>query len=187
MFRTLRTFVGMTALVLAFAAPAAATGPEVPVKGTVMGEHGPLDFDDEACLAAGYEWRFPSAGMGQMSHLGRVHYELTQCTVPGPDGLASVGTVTLTAANGDELWLEHTMLSQLIGDFDLGIDGFTFEGEWMAVGGTGRFTNATGSGTLDGFGDIPDGVAIFDIPDGLAQFNFSGKIAYHASDRANKR
>ncbi len=186
MMRTLRIFVGIAVLVLAFAAPAAAR-PDVPIKGTVMGEHGPPDFQDEACLAAGYLWRFPSSGMGQMSHLGRVDYELTQCTLPGPDGFASVGSVTFIAANGDELRLEHTMLSQLIGDFDPDPDGFTFEGEWTAVGGTGRFANATGSGTMHGFGDVPDGEAIFDIPDGLAQFNFNGTIAYDASDRANKR
>jgi hypothetical protein len=158
----------------------------VPIKGTVMGEHGPPDFEDEACLAAGYAWRFPSAGAGQMSHLGSVEYELTQCTVPGPEGFASVGMVTLTAANGDELWLEHTMLSQIVGDFDPDPDGFTLEGEWTAVGGTGRFAHATGYGTLHGVGDILDGEAIFDIPDGLAQFNFTGKIAYDASDRSGR-
>lgn len=184
MFKTLRIFAGMTVLLLAFATPAAA-GPQRPFEGTVMGEHGPLDFDDQACLDAGYLWRFPSAGMGQMSHLGRVDYELTQCTLPGPDGFASVGTVTFTAANGDELWLEHTMLSQIIGDFEAP-DGFTFEGAWTAAGGTGRFTTATGAGTMYGYGDVPNGEVIFDIPDGLAQFNFIGDIAYNASDRSHR-
>ncbi|MEN8041329.1 MAG: hypothetical protein ABFR95_07470 [Actinomycetota bacterium] len=175
----------MMLLLTAIAAPATATS-EVPIKGTVMGEHGPPDFGDEACLDAGYLWRFPSAGVGQMSHLGRVEYELTQCTVPGPEGFASVGTVTFTAANGDQLWLEHTMLGQLIGDFDPDPDGFAFEGEWTAVGGTGRFAHATGSGMLHGIGDIPDGETVLDIPDGLAQFNFMGEIAYTASDSSMK-
>jgi hypothetical protein len=176
-------FVVMAVLLLAFATPAVA-GAEVPIKGTLMGEHGPPDFEDEDCIAAGYAWRFPSAGVGQMSHLGRVEYTLTQCTVPGPEGFESEGTVTLTAANGDKLFIEHTMLSQLIGEFDPDPDGFTLVGTWEAVGGTGRFAHATGSGTLDGVGDIRDGEAIFDIPDGLAQFNFKGKIAYDASDRS---
>ncbi|MEN8239820.1 MAG: hypothetical protein ABFR53_11555 [Actinomycetota bacterium] len=172
----------MTLLLVAIATPATATS-DVPIEGTVMGEHGPPDFEDEDCLAAGYAWRFPSAGVGQMSHLGRVEYELTQCTVPGPEGFVSVGTVTFIAANDDELWIEHTMFSQLIGEFPVA-EGFTFEGEWTAVGGTGRFAHATGAGTLHGFGDIPGGEALFGLPDGLAQFNFSGRIAYDASDRS---
>lgn len=183
MIRIVRIFIVMTVLVTAFATPAAA-GREVPIRGTVLGQHGPPDFADEDCIAAGYAWRFPSQGEGRISHLGRVDYELTQCTVPGSEGFESVGTVTLTAANGDMLYLAHTMLSQLVGDFDPDPDGFVLEGTWEAVGGTGRFLHATGHGTLDGFGDIPDGEANFDIPDGLAQFNFMGKIAYDASDRS---
>mgnify|MGYP001821662379 CR=1 FL=1 len=147
---------------------------QVPMKGVVLGEHGPLDFDAPGCpdWAA---WRFPSEGNGRMAHLGRVDYTLTQCTVPGPDGFHSEGTITFTAANGDELWFEHTMLSQGIGE---PLQGFSFEGEWVAVGGTGRFASATGSGTLDGYGDIEDGVAIGDIRDGLMETNFRGTIGY---------
>lgn len=189
MVRVFRIFVVMTLLLAAFATPAMAAAQKGPIKGTVMGEHGPPDFTDEDCIEAGYVWRFSSAGeagVGQMSHLGRVaEYGLTQCTVPGPDGTESVGTVTFTAANGDELWIEHTMLSQLIDEMPNGPpDGFTFVGTWEAVGGTGRFTHATGSGTLDGAGDILDGVAFFDgIPDGLLQLNLTGTIAY---DRSGK-
>ena len=188
MVRTTRILVVMTLLLVAFATPAMAAH-EGPIKGTVMGEHFPPDFTDEDCIAAGYVWRFSSAGeagVGQMSHLGRVaDYSLTQCTIPGPDGTESVGTVTFTAANGDELWIEHTMLGQIIGEFPGGqLDGFTFVGTWEAVGGTGRFAHATGSGSLDGAGDIPDGVAYFDgIPDGLLQLNLTGSIAY---DRSGK-
>jgi hypothetical protein len=110
--------------------------------------------------------------------MGRVEYILTQCTVPGPNGFESEGTVTFTARNGDELRIEQTMLSQAIGEPAGPLEGFTLEGEWTAVGGLGRFTNATGSGTLDGFGDIEDRVAIGDVEDGPAQFNFKGTIAY---------
>ena len=44
----------------------------------------------------------------------------------------------------------------------------------MRSAGPGRFTHATGSGTLDGVGLIP----------GDAIFNFAGAIAYDASDRS---
>lgn len=188
MVRIFRIFVVMTLLLVAFAIPAAAAH-EGPIKGTVMGEHWEPDFTDKDCIAAGYLWRFSSAGeggVGQMSHLGRVaEYSLTQCSVPGPLGIESVGTVTFTAANGDELWIEHTMLSQIIGEFPGGeLHGFTFVGTWEADGGTGRFAHATGSGTLDGAGDVGDGVAYFDgIPDGLLQLNLTGSIAY---DRSGK-
>ena len=186
MVKIIRIFVVMTLLLVTMAAPASAKGPDhqVPIKGTVLGEHWEPDFTDEDCIAAGYVWRFNSAGeggVGQISHLGRVaDYSLTQCTIPGPDGTLSEGTITFTAANGDELWVEHTMLGQIIGVFPGGqLDGFTFEGEWTAVGGTGRFASAMGSGILYGAGDVPDGVAFFDgIPDGLMQLNIEGTIAY---------
>lgn len=183
MVRIIRISVVMAVLVLAFAAPAAA-GREVPFKGTVMGEHEPPDFTKPDCPDWAL-WRFSSEGVGQMSHLGRVEYTLTQCSAPGPEGVNSEGTIELTAANDDKLFIEHTMLSQIVGEFDPDPDGFTLVGAWEAVGGTGRFAHAMGSGTMDGVGDIADGQAIFDIPDGLAQFNFTGKIAYDASDRSN--
>ncbi len=184
MVRIFRVFVVMAVLVMAFATPAVA-GREVPIKGTVMGQHGPPDFSAPDCPEWAV-WRFSSEGVGRMSHLGRVRYSLTQCTAPGPEGGASEGTITLTAANGDKLFLEHTMLSQIIGDFDPDPDGFTLVGAWEAAGGTGRFAKAKGSGTMRGVGDILDGVAIFDIPDGLAEFTFDGKIAYKRSKRPGR-
>lgn len=188
MVRILRIFVVMTLLVVVLAPPATAAH-EGPIRGSVMGEHTAPDFTDPDCIAAGYVWRFTSSGegkAGQMSHLGRIAaYDLTHCTAPGPDGIRSVGRITFTAANGDELIVEHTMLSEVIGDFPSGpVYGFTFVGTWKAVGGTGRFIHATGAGTLDGAGDIPDGMTVFDgIPDGLMLTNLTGTIAY---DRSGK-
>lgn len=174
-------------LLLALAAPAAAA-PDLPIRGTVTGEHGPPDYSKPGCPAWAV-WRYSSNGVGQMSHLGRVEYTLTQCTVPGPDEIESVGTIKLFAANGDELWLEHTMLSQLIFGNEVGPPlGFTFVGSWEAVGGTGRFAHATGAGRFDGAGDIPGGGAYFDgIPDGIMEVSFEGRVAYDASDRSMNR
>lgn len=178
MVRILRISVVMTMLLVAFATPAVAAH-EGPIKGTVMGEHGPPDFTAPGCPEWA-EWRYSSAGEGRMSHLGRVEYSLTQCTVPGPVA-TSEGTITFVAANGDELWIAHTMFSQLVGPLEHP-DGFLFEGEWTAVGGTGRFTNATGSGDLHGAGNVY-GVVDPDVPEGLMQLNIEGKIAY---DRSGK-
>jgi hypothetical protein len=178
MVRVFRIFVVMTLLLAAFATPAVAAH-EGPIKGTVMGEHGPPDFTAPGCPEWA-EWRYSSAGEGRMSHLGRVEYSLTQCTVPGPV-TTSEGTITFVAANGDELWIAHTMFGQLVGPLEHP-DGFLFEGEWTAVGGTGRFTNATGSGDLHGAGNVY-GVVDPDVPEGLMQLNIEGKIAY---DRSGK-
>lgn len=181
--RFFRIFVVMTVLLVAFAAPAVA-GKDVPIRGTVMGEHGRV-LEDPAC--PGYAWSFSSEGVGQMSHLGRVDYELTQCTKPVGEVLESVGTVTLFAANGDELFITHTMTSLLVFGPDPGPPlGFMMEGEWEAVGGTGRFLNATGDGSFEGVGDILDGVPNLGVPDGLLQLEFKGEIAYDASDRSRK-
>jgi hypothetical protein len=62
--------------------------------------------------------------------------------------------------------------------------GVTLEGTWTVVDGSGRFANATGSGGIDGVGDIPGGDALFGLPDGFAEFNLTGGIAYDASDRS---
>ena len=185
MVKILRIFVVMTLLfVVTMAAPASAKRAthEVPIKGTVVGEHGPPDFTAPGCPDWA-EWRYSSAGEGQMSHLGKVEYSLTQCTMPGPF-TTSEGTITLVAANGDELWLEHTMFGHMVGTMEHP-DGFFFEGEWTAVGGTGRFTHASGSGDLHGTGNIY-GIVDPDVPPWLMQTNLTGVIDYDASDRARK-
>jgi hypothetical protein len=176
MVRILRIFVVMTLLVVTIAAPASAQGPDrqVPIKGTVIGEHGPPDFAAPGCPDWA-EWRYSSAGEGRMSHLGMVEYSLTQCTMPGPE-TTSEGTITVVAANGDELWLEHTMFGRMVGTMDHP-EGFFFDGEWTAVGGTGRFTHASGSGDLYGAGNIY-GIVDPDVPPWLMQTNFEGDIAY---------
>ncbi len=185
MVRILRIFVVMMLFVVALATPAAAAR-ERPIKAKVVGEHGIAMFDPTCQPEEGdVWWRFSSDGAGQVSHLGRVEYSLTQCTVPGPAGYSSEGTIEFTAANGDKLYIEHTMLSQ--GEPPEGpLLGFVMEGVWTAVGGTGRFASASGSGTLAGLGDIPDGVPTLGLPDGLMKLRFRGEISYDPSDRSEK-
>ena len=50
---------------------------------------------------------------------------------PPAENNLSEGTSTVVAANGDELLLEHTMLSQMVFG-DAGPVGFTFVGTWEA-------------------------------------------------------
>jgi hypothetical protein len=173
----------VTLLVLATASPALAAPKadhQVPIKGTVMGVH----YVDPLPLVITQPWQFFSEGTGQMSHLGRVDYSLQQDSYFDFElGVAvSTGTITFTAANGDMLVIAQEVESQFVGT-----EGFTLEGTWTVVEneGSGRFANATGSGSMDGIGDIPGGDALFGLPDGAAQFNFKGRIAYDASDRSN--
>lgn len=185
MMRFFRVFGVVTAFALALtlATPAVA-GSQVPVKGTVTGLHDRV-LDDPEC--PGYAWSFSSDGVGQMSHLGRVDYELIQCTIPVGDDLESVGTMTFTAANGDVLSVTHTMTSRLVFGPTPGPPiGFEMDGEWEADGGTGRFLNATGDGLFEGLGDIPDGLTDLGLSDGLLQLDFNGDIAYDASNRSRK-
>lgn len=176
MRRIFRIFVVMAVLVMAFAVPAAA-GRKAPIKGTVMGEHGPPDFTAPECTAPFDEWRFSSAGEGRLARVGKVKYSLTQCSFEGDDGYVySLGTIEFTDAKGDMLLFRHGMRSKMIVQPGAPPDGFKMKGLWMADGGTGRFAEAIGFGWFRGVGDIPNGEAIFDIPDGLLELKFKGRI-----------
>jgi hypothetical protein len=74
--------------------------------------------------------------------------------------LTGVGTATfhIKAANGDELVMEFVM------SFVPTETGFTFTGDWSVSSGTGRFVQATGTGTLEGWANFTgptDGVGFF--------------------------
>ena len=49
-------------------------------------------------------------------------------------------------------------------------------GQWTVTGGTGRFSNATGKGTIDGYGDFIKGVL---------NFQFKGTISAPNGGSAN--
>jgi hypothetical protein len=173
--RILRLLVAVCVLALAFAPPAAAATTETPVEGTVTGQHGPPDFTAPGC-PEGSEWRYSSEGSGELSPFGSVDYSLTQCTRADPESgqVVSSGTTTFTFATGDTLVIAQEMLSQMIGADPP--TGFTNEATWTVVEGTGRFAQATGSGSLEGAGDIPDGTATLGLPDGLWKLTFKGTV-----------
>ncbi len=190
-FTRIAALLTVLLVMMAFAIPASGRrgeSHEVPLKGTVVGEHD-RDLDSEDCV--GFLWEFFGNGTGRLSHLGKVDFDLTHCTAPGdetaeppePPFKWEMGTITFTAPNGDTLIVKETGGSLLVfGDTPGPPIGFTYDGTWMADGGTGRFANATGSGTFDGFGTIPpeesDALAVIEI-------EFDGMIAYNASDRSD--
>jgi hypothetical protein len=120
------------------------------------------------------------AGAAVASHLGLSAVDGHSVTTPSPtDPLCSIidedhDAVTLTAADGDELYLSNSGEECL----DFSIPGRTFirgSGTFRVTGGTGRFAGATGTGTFEvvaevtGFG--PAG------PTGTFDLRFTGTIS----------
>jgi hypothetical protein len=93
---------------------------------------------------------------GQATHLG--NFTRTEYLVFGPSGAIS-GTVVFTAANGDELTADFT------GGFT---SPTTLAGTYTFTGGTGRFSDATGTADFEAV--TPDGVNV--------AIAFDGTISY---------
>jgi hypothetical protein len=91
---------------------------------------------------------------GTMTHLGRVTGEHSQCIDPTgvlQDPLIFTnGQVTVTAANGDQLFL--TFAGTLMPSDAPGV--FNVNNPFQVVGGTGRFAGAAGGGTASGSLDV---------------------------------
>lgn len=85
-------------------------------------------------------------------------------TIPG--GLDNVNTETFTAANGDTLTITSQDVAVPVAP---GVTHGT--GSWTVTGGTGRFLDATGSGTLDGYADFVRGVFAFQLNGTIATPN----------------
>ena len=83
-------------------------------------------------------------GECQIAHIGRASVLAFQTIVPGASGIEYTNTTVYTAPNGDEL---HTTN---VGVATPGAEGLSLNGTETAVGGTGRFENASGSATLSG-------------------------------------
>jgi len=93
------------------------------------------------------------SGTGISSHLG-LGANHAQIVITGMDnrcsgGVANTNFETLTAANGDSLYLTSYDVACPIAS-----NIYRGGGNWTITGGTGRFSNATGQGTLDGQSDF---------------------------------
>jgi len=90
------------------------------------------------------EFTLRISGSCQLAHIGRASVVEYQTITPGPSGIAYTNTAVYTSADGDELNTTN------IGVAIPNADGLSLSGTETAVGGTGRFANATGSATLLG-------------------------------------
>jgi len=93
-------------------------------------------------------------GVGQGTHMGRI-------AIHGPSQVDLIlsrqtGTSTLIAANGDALVIEFSGTVQLRDPPDPVI----FAGTWTVIDGTGRFVDASGSGTYTGSAVGPAGTLV---------------------------
>lgn len=130
-----RTTIILSLLALAAVSPTAALGAakgtERPLKGTSTST---LTID----IATGTG---SVAGSGQLSHLGRWTFtnDITSLTFTGPNTFSLTLTAVYVAANGDEIFTTAT------GTGTLTATGSESTLISTIVGGTGRFTGATGT------------------------------------------
>ncbi len=98
-------------------------------------------------------------------HLGKMGLSSSHCSAIGPIG---PGTMTLVAANGDEVHLTYTGFAPPPAEeFDVDVDA-------TIVGGTGRFEQATGYVEMTGHITFEG----FQDPSWPITFVWTGSIAY---------
>lgn len=155
------------ALLLALAAPVAAQETEsapVSMEGTLVGAQWP-DETAPACDLPGTIWRFKIVASGELSGLGEVEAYMTHCTIFDPESgelPTYYNAITMfKTADGDMLAVVHDIPTTelFVGD-DGQFTGFTLDGTWEAVGGTGRFMHAAGTGTIAAAADIPGDITL---------------------------
>jgi hypothetical protein len=115
---------------------------------------------------------FPSlcvtiAGRGHATHLGRVREAATVvvdlASDPAPGCHTETRKTTLTAADGDQIMLDATGQNCATGPTTV-----TAVDAYVVTGGTGRFSGATGSGTI---------IAKIDLASGRARVTFRGLLS----------
>jgi hypothetical protein len=129
---------------------------------------GKSDFNGRCSIPADYVVRFSMAG--QATHLGEVNARLEHCGyIDWQTGLGTDrdGTMLITAADGDELYGSYE--GEALG-------GGHFSGTVEFIGGTGRFVDASGHGTISGATDRSSGT--------IPVFELEGVIVYAASNAA---
>jgi len=149
------------ALCLAFAAPASAADPVRPFRGSATTVDS-FDLTHPGCPSDAF-LRATVTGEGAFLHLGSTRVSFTHCTYLNLEtgaGWTDVGEMTLTAANGDRLFLHYLATFQMAPWPDF-VSSTVKTWDWTVAGGTGRFERAAGSGTGHGFGIMASGSSTY--------------------------
>ena len=143
LFRSVTTIL----LTLALAGSAYAEQP-VPFKGKGAGQDVSVTFQADGI-------HILALVQGEATHVGRFTEELDY--VLAYDFVHFSGVATITAANGDKLFIDF---SGSIPGFILGVFPTPYSATFDVSGGTGKFGNASGSGS---FGGLDYGGGLFDV------------------------
>lgn len=140
-----------SALAACLASTLALAGPTgVPFKASLT-THEVIGFDPVACQSAPFLAGTTTAS-GQASHLGAVTGSGTDCITPTSayTSVFSNGKLSVIAANGDELRADYS------GNLSPSATPpvFVINGTYRITGGTGRFANASGTGTVGGLENL---------------------------------
>ncbi len=150
-----------------------ASGHAVPFSSSGSGTETSLSASGCQFTAAGCTVQ--TNGTQTSSHLGTGPYQTTltvdwaAATSNGQGGFCAPasGPSILTAANGDTLTLSNTGIVCEVGATGNNVP-HSYNGTYTITGGTGRFTDATGSGRVTGSDD----------GDGNSQYSASGTLSY---------
>jgi len=152
---------------------------QVPFKARITAQEVILPYDPNGlCPDTGVVGT--TTGKGTASHMGAVRLEATDCPIfvvyqgiPIPIGFTS-GKLTLTAANGDELYAKYSGHLALIGAgvFSIVNGTYTVNNDDDDIPGTGRFSNAKGSGVLQGT------ITLVSDTEANAQYEVKGTLSY---------
>ena len=157
--------VGLLAM-LTLVAPVAADSQARPIKGQLSGDVVFVMGGDYAECDAGY----PGMGAeyvayGNMAHLGKTTMTGSHCASE-----AGAGSLTLVAANRDEIYVDYTAVEAC--DYPSATTG-TCDYDGTVTGGTGRFEDATGEQLVH-----VDFMDISGFPVWPGVFTFTGTIGY---------
>ena len=99
-----------------------------------------------------------TSGAGKAAHLGRMTVSSTEVldftAVPGAVTVRD-GRMVLVAASGDEVFGTYATIGPLPD-----ANGYLpLSGTFVVTGGTGRFSDATGGGTIEGVASVVTGIA----------------------------
>lgn len=116
-----------------------------------------LGFNPLACAAAPY-LQGTTTGTGVATGMGKVTLQSTDCPTPSLTVFTFTGgQLVLTAANGDTLTADYSGALSPTAAYPL----YTLSGSYRVTGGTGRFSNATGAGSLQGSSNLLTGQSAY--------------------------